>query len=247
MVNTQFVWDVATDSYLMEKDVAGATNAVYTNEPVLFGKSLSQHRGGITSYYHFDVQQSTSRLSDQQQNVTDAYSYLGFGESGVTTGATTNPLRFGGRLGYYLDHGTYYVRRRIYQGGQGRWLSVDVNDSDDPSYNLYRAVRNSPLAVMDPSGEIVWIPVILVGGGIACCCIVLETLVEASKFCAHLPKKEPVWIDCLVKQVAQDMKNSKILATAIGTCALGCIAVSFYLADLYGPVVIKILKIPTVK
>jgi hypothetical protein len=61
---TNYIWDVATDSYLMETDENGDTTAVYTNEPDLYGKLISQRRDGTTSYHHFDGQQSTRELTN---------------------------------------------------------------------------------------------------------------------------------------------------------------------------------------
>ena len=42
MTTTNYIWDFATESYLMEKDENGATTANYTNEPVQFGLLISQ-------------------------------------------------------------------------------------------------------------------------------------------------------------------------------------------------------------
>ena len=50
MATTHYLWDMENDSYLVEKD--GATTVVYTNEPVQYGRLLSQRRGSTTSYYH---------------------------------------------------------------------------------------------------------------------------------------------------------------------------------------------------
>ncbi len=33
MAKTRYIWDPVNDTYLMEKDAAGSTTAVYTNEP----------------------------------------------------------------------------------------------------------------------------------------------------------------------------------------------------------------------
>ena len=64
---TNYIWDVASDNLLMETDASGATTAVYTNEPDVFGELVSQRRGGVTSYYHFDAQRSTRELTDANQ------------------------------------------------------------------------------------------------------------------------------------------------------------------------------------
>jgi hypothetical protein len=42
MTKTHYIWDMVND--LMEKDDTGATTAAYTNEPVRYGKLISQRR-----------------------------------------------------------------------------------------------------------------------------------------------------------------------------------------------------------
>lgn len=79
MAKTRYIWDVRHDSYLMEKDGAGTTTAVYTNEPTPYGRLLSQHRSGVSSYYHFDGHGSTRALTNEDQDVTDTAAYTAFG------------------------------------------------------------------------------------------------------------------------------------------------------------------------
>ncbi len=67
-------------------------------------------------YYHYDGLGSTQLLTDENGNFTDSYCNTAFGEP-VDTGAenpTTNPFRYAGRHGYYLESDTaqYYVRAR---------------------------------------------------------------------------------------------------------------------------------------
>jgi len=53
MAKTEYIWDVVTDNVMMEKDGAGSTQAVYTQEPSQYGRLISQRRGANTSYYHY--------------------------------------------------------------------------------------------------------------------------------------------------------------------------------------------------
>jgi RHS repeat-associated protein len=124
---TEYVWDYANDSYLMEKDVAGTTTAVYTTEPAEYGKLVSQRRDNASSYCHFDGQQSTRQLTDSTQVTTDEYTYSAFGETVVRTGAATNPFRYVGSAGYHADSemNSTYVRRRDYRPTIARWQSTD--------------------------------------------------------------------------------------------------------------------------
>ena len=99
MTVTNYIWDVESDNLLMETDASGATTAVYTNEPDVFGELVSQRRGGVTSYYHFDAQRSTRELTEANQNVTDTATYTAFGEAVASSGVTSNPFGYQGALG----------------------------------------------------------------------------------------------------------------------------------------------------
>ena len=119
---------------------------------------------GQTSYYHYDGQGSAQCLTDENGNITDQYCNTAFGEP-VPTGAanpTTNPFRYEGREGYYLDldTGDYYVRARTYSPVLARWLSIDPADSDP---NPYSYCVNDPTRFSDPSG-------LMVASGDGCCC-----------------------------------------------------------------------------
>jgi len=151
---TRYIWDVVSDNVLMEKDEAGATTAVYTQEPGQFGELISQRRNGQTSYYHYDGQGSTRALTDENGNVTDTYTYSAFGEEVEKTGTTVNPYRYIGSRGYQYNEETndYYIRERIYEPAVARWLSVDPIGFASSRTNLYAYVRNAPVSFVDPSG-----------------------------------------------------------------------------------------------
>ena len=132
---------------LEETDEFGNTQASYTYEPEEYGELISQHRGGKTSYYHYDALGSTRQLTDDTETVTDSYTYNAWGETIKQSGTTTNPFRWIGNVGYYWDEETqdYYVRARYYQSTIGRWQSVDPLGFVD-GFNLY-------LAYFIPAGQ----------------------------------------------------------------------------------------------
>jgi len=136
---------------LEETDEFGTLQASYTYEPEEYGELISQHRGGKTSYYHYDALGSTRQLTDDTETVTDSYTYNAWGETIKQSGTTTNPFRWIGNVGYYFDEETqgYYVRARYYQPQSGRWMTQDPLGFVDGS-NLYLAyfVPNG----IDPSG-----------------------------------------------------------------------------------------------
>jgi len=150
---TRYIWDVVSDNVLMEKDEAGATTAVYTQEPGQFGELISQRRNGQTSYYHYDGQGSTRALTDEIGAVTDTYTYSAFGEEVEKTGTTVNPYRYIGSRGYQYNEetGDYYVRARTYEPTIARWLSVDPLGFVD-STDRYVYVQNQPVDAFDLSG-----------------------------------------------------------------------------------------------
>src|SRR3990170_3189306 len=149
---TNYLWDVESDNLLMETDASGATTAVYTNEPDVFGELVSQRRGGVTSYYHFDAQRSTRQLTDANQNVTDAATYTAFGEAVASSGVTSNPFGYQGALGYYLNPETndLYVRARFYAPQLGRFVGRIRYRA---GVNFVEYVWDSPTNRTDPSGE----------------------------------------------------------------------------------------------
>ncbi len=150
---TNFVWDELGDNVLMEVDDAGSTTAKYTNEPDKFGELISQRRNSADDYFHFDAQQSTRRLTNENQVETDSYTYSAFGETVSSSGTTANPFRYKGALGYYTDLGLdcVYVRTRTYKSELGRWLSTDPLLFNDGN-NLYVYVHNHSISAVDPSG-----------------------------------------------------------------------------------------------
>jgi len=130
---TRYIWDTESDNVLMETDDMGAVTAEYTHEPGQFGELISQERNGQTSVYHYDGQGSTRELTDENQNVTDTYTYTAFGEEVAKTGTTVNPYRYIGELGYQYDEetGDYYFREIIYSPVIARRLSIATAQSFD--------------------------------------------------------------------------------------------------------------------
>ena len=102
---TNFVHDEVGGALLAEYTLISGTYTVkclYTNGLGL----ISTNREGAKRYFHFDGLGSTWALTDENENVTDNYSYSAFGvtvSATSTNGPSTNPMRFGGRWGYYDD------------------------------------------------------------------------------------------------------------------------------------------------
>ncbi len=115
-------------------------------------------RRGSTYYHLYDQLGSTRLLTDASQTVTDTYHYYAFGEIRSSSGSTTNPFKFVGRLGYYDDPSTdfQYLRARYYAPAHGRFTAPDTVGGllgvTPLAAPYYAYGDNSPLLWVDPSG-----------------------------------------------------------------------------------------------
>jgi RHS repeat-associated protein len=140
----------------MDLDGSDATVARYTLAPFGYGDLLSQRRGNATSFYHFDALGSTRALTESDEDISDTYLYDAWGVLKASTGSTTNPYRYVGKLGYLSEAALdgYLLRRRYYRQAGGRFVSVDPlrsrsGASDDPAYAY---CEGRPAALVDPGG-----------------------------------------------------------------------------------------------
>jgi RHS repeat-associated protein len=120
--------------------------------PFGYGDLLSQRRSSATSFYHFDSLGSTRALTESDEDISDTYLYDAWGVPKASTGSTTNPYRYVGKLGYLREAAVegYLLRRRYYRTGVGRFLSRDPGHEVVPPYGY---AHGSPLMLTDPSGE----------------------------------------------------------------------------------------------
>ncbi|MES2792193.1 MAG: RHS repeat-associated core domain-containing protein [Planctomycetota bacterium] len=151
MPTTNYVWDPLNDSYLMETDGAGATTAVYTQEPLQYGGLTSQHQASVTSNFLQDHLGSTRLLTDDAGTVMDTFTYDAWGSETARSGTGETPLRWGGQLGYYFDPelNSYYIRRRNFRSDLAQWLSPDPAGFID---GINRFVYQGVPRGIDPSG-----------------------------------------------------------------------------------------------
>ncbi len=151
--DTNYLWD-ETSRYgdvVLETDGGGAPLVSYR---LVSGRLLSQHRGGVDSYYLHDAQGSTRALVDSAGTVTDTYRYAAFGDIYAQTGTTLNSYLYTGQQHDNLT-GLYSLRARYYEPRLGRFLSRDpypVNYRNPIEYNRYMYAANSPVRYSDPTG-----------------------------------------------------------------------------------------------
>ena len=145
---TKFLWDA--QKVLLETDGQNATVAAYTLSDDVYGDLVSQRRSGVSRFHQFDALGSTDRLTASDGTVTDSYVYYAFGQERASSGTTTNPYRYLGRLGYYRN-GTnlLYLRARHYQPATARFLSAEAFGTLG---SRYQYCRNAPGILADPSG-----------------------------------------------------------------------------------------------
>ncbi|MFO7898545.1 MAG: RHS repeat-associated core domain-containing protein [Planctomycetota bacterium] len=152
-VRTRYVIDAnrRTFQVLAELDDAGNVKASY-----VYGfRRISQDRGGQTSYYHYDGQNSTRLLTDGAEAVTDTYDYTAGGRLTASTGATDNAFLYNGQQ-YDAASGLYYLRSRYLDTDAGRFLSVDPmagNLHEPITLNKYLYANADPTTYADPNGH----------------------------------------------------------------------------------------------
>ena len=152
----KYLWDGA--QILMDLDGSDATVARYTLAPFGYGDLLSQRRSNATSFYHFDSLGSTRALTESDEDISDTYVYDAWGVLAASTGSTTNPYRYVGKLGYACEDALLgaLLRSRYYQYEVGRFISAApyLPDLEHP----YTYATNRPLDRADPAGRFPKLP-----------------------------------------------------------------------------------------
>ncbi|GBC60973.1 RHS repeat-associated core domain-containing pro tein [Desulfonema ishimotonii] len=135
---------------LEERDIDGNLIVGY-----IYGDDLiSQMRGGVLSYYHYDGQLSVRQLSNADGNISDDYVYDAFGVLLEQSGDTVNEYLY---TGEQFDEavGGYYLRARYYDPGAGRFLSSDpyAGRMNEPvTLHKYLYANANPVMHNDPTG-----------------------------------------------------------------------------------------------
>ena len=138
---------------------------------------LSASAAESVFFYHNDAVGSPVAMTDINGTVVWNADYKPFGELSGLFEDVSNKHWFIGKE-YELDTGLYYFGARFYDGGIGRFLSVDpalqagipfVAVNHPQLLNQYAYGANNPYRFVDPDGEfiqIVAVGVIAIGGAI---------------------------------------------------------------------------------
>nr|WP_261764723.1 RHS repeat-associated core domain-containing protein [Paenibacillus xylanexedens] len=152
---TRYVIDDAPElsRVLVELDGEGNVKARYVYGLGLVGR---EDADGTYLSYHYDLRGSTTLLTDEQNRVTDRYTYGLYGELEQHEGVTVQPFAYNGRDGVMTDaNGLYYMRARYYDPKLKRFLNRDVirgEIQDGQTFNRYAYVNGNPVSYIDPLG-----------------------------------------------------------------------------------------------
>ena len=136
---------------LEEKDINGSLVASY-----VYGSDLIKTEKSFgPAYYLYDGQGSVRHLIDENDLLTDSYTYEGFGALSEHVGTSSNPYLFRGEQ-FDSQTGLYYLRARYYHPGIGRFLTADLasaNQFEPQTLHRYIYALNNPGNRVDPSGQ----------------------------------------------------------------------------------------------
>ena len=132
------------------------------NYTTVNGRILHEDRNGVKTLFMPDTLGNVIETRNMDTGAqTSSTTYWPYGEVRTQTGTNPSPFGFCGVWGYYTQAGQpTYVRARYYRPNLGRWQTVDPLW---PSEDAYLYGINSPVALIDPSGEKVYICKGLIG------------------------------------------------------------------------------------
>ncbi|MEU4920842.1 RHS repeat-associated core domain-containing protein [Streptomyces parvus] len=142
---------------LVEQGPEGQPSATITASGV--DEFLTRVAGGQTQIYLTDALGSVMGLANEDGTVATRYAYDPNGVPAASGEASSNPYTFTGRE----DDGTglMYYRARYYDPQTGRFVSQDPIGHDGGA-NLYQYALGNPTTYTDPSGNIAFVPIVVV-------------------------------------------------------------------------------------
>ena len=128
---------------------------------------MAMTQNNASYWYGIEGIGTVRQMTNAQGQVIDRYVFDAWGnELTSPQSQVTNPFRYVGKYGYYLDteSSLMLLGVRYYNAYIGRFLSVDLIKNE---LNWYIYVNNKPIIMIDPSGKIADI----IGGMMGGCAI----------------------------------------------------------------------------
>ncbi len=145
-----------------EYDGSGNLIARYTHG---LGLVSQTDVNGLSYFYDTNLIGSTAGISGTTGEYLNRYSYLPFGGNLSETETIANPFEFVGQFGVMEEeNGLHFMRARYYDSLTGRFISEDPVGLQGGDTNLYGYALNSPTVYTDPSGNVVFVPVLIAAG-----------------------------------------------------------------------------------
>ena len=118
-------------------------------------------------YYHPDHLGSSSYITNLDGEVMQHIEYVPFGEVFIEERNNTwnTPYLFNAKE-FDEETGMYYYGARYYEPRLSLWMSVDPMQEKYPNVSSYCYTFNNPVKFIDPDGQIAWVAVGAIAGGI---------------------------------------------------------------------------------
>ena len=162
--SARYVWDQASDLPQLLSDGS-----------IFYVPGVGQWNGTSWVYELTDGLGSVRQLSDAQGNIVQRYDYSPFGEVVAAEGKRPSTLQYTGEQSDG-DTGLIYLRARWYDPATGRFTTRDPFHGFavfPQTQNPYVYTNNNPVNLTDPSGKILFLPLLavailggLIGGAI---------------------------------------------------------------------------------
>jgi RHS repeat-associated protein len=157
-VQTGFVYD--GENFVQELNGATVTANLVTGG---IDELFARKEGATASYPLTDALGSVIGLTDASGALQTQYSYEPYGKATRSGAGTTNSQTYTGRE----DDGTglYYYRARFYAPTLSRFIAEDPQELISDWSNPYRYAVDSPINVIDPTGEVGIFTALGIAGG----------------------------------------------------------------------------------
>jgi len=180
-------------------------------------------RNNASYWYGFEAIGTVRQLVNAQSQVTDSYAFDAWGnELTSPQSQVSNPFRYVGKHGYYLDteSALMLLGVRYYQAGLGRFMTIDPLKITN---NWYVYTSNRPTVLIDPNGKITIIPTIC-ATACACAGLGLVAIVGGCMAGCHDARAENFWgcVGQCIIDTANDMFMQGNIPPGYATCLVGC-------------------------